>query len=133
MAAGSGQITVLADRGHCNCEQVLEHDGAGILLCLPMVDTSDRAQRGLFTRPDFIYTMLMDNFPHQTAEKRQDEMILDVPAYNMKRMIQIYGFQSCIQAIRARSVKSAPLPACPDAALFTQCQDGCCEEDAYRK
>ncbi|MFX4088535.1 hypothetical protein ACKU27_25935 [Sphingobium yanoikuyae] len=43
-AAGSDQITVLADRGHYNSEQVLEHDGAGILLCVPMVDTSGRVQ-----------------------------------------------------------------------------------------
>jgi hypothetical protein len=77
--------------------------------------------------------MSMDNLPHQTAEKRQNGMILNVAACNMKRMIQICGVQPCTQAIWARSVKYAPLSARPDAALFTQCQDGCCEDDAYRE
>jgi transposase len=61
-AAGSNQITVLADRGYYNREQVLECDGTGILPCVPKVDTSGRAQRGLFARPDFIYDAQRDHY-----------------------------------------------------------------------
>lgn len=49
-AIGADEITVLADRGYYNAEQVLECDAIGILPCVPKTDTSGKAQRGLFTK-----------------------------------------------------------------------------------
>lgn len=52
-AISAPEITVLADRGYMNGEQVLECEGTGILPCVPRTDTSGKAQRGLFTMADF--------------------------------------------------------------------------------
>ena len=54
-AIAAPEITVLADRGYMNGEQVLECERTGILPCLPRTDTSSKVQRGLFTKADFDY------------------------------------------------------------------------------
>jgi len=61
-ATGAPELTVLADRGYLNGEQVLECEGTGILPCVPRVDTSGRAQRGLFTKADFVYDAARDHY-----------------------------------------------------------------------
>ena len=54
-AIGAPEITVLADSGYMNGEQVLECDSTSILPCVPRTDTSGKGQRGLFTKADFVY------------------------------------------------------------------------------
>src|SRR5271167_772099 len=54
-ATGCEELTALADRGYFNGEQVLACEGTGVLPCVPKTDTSSAAQRGFFTRHDFIY------------------------------------------------------------------------------
>jgi transposase len=61
-AAGTAEITVLADRGYFNGEQVLECEGTGVLPCIPKIDTSGRAKLGLFTRGDFVYDPVADHY-----------------------------------------------------------------------
>jgi hypothetical protein len=61
-ATNAPEITVLADRGSMNGEQELECEGAGILPCVPRTDTSGKAQRGLFTKADFIYDADHDRY-----------------------------------------------------------------------
>ena len=61
-AAGTADITVLADRGYFNGEQVLECEGTGVLPCVPKIDTSGRARFGLFTRGDFVYDAAADHY-----------------------------------------------------------------------
>jgi len=61
-AIGADEITVLADRGYYNAEQVLECDATGILPCVPKTDTSGKAQRGLFTKADYIYDADNDHY-----------------------------------------------------------------------
>ncbi|MFN3817576.1 IS1182 family transposase [Blastomonas sp.] len=61
-AIGADEITVLADRGYYNAEQVLECDGIGILPCVPKTDTSGKAQRGLFTKADYVYDADKDHY-----------------------------------------------------------------------
>lgn len=61
-AAGTGEMTVLADRGYFNGDQVLECEGTGVLPCVPKIDTSGRAQRGLFVRGDFVYDAAADHY-----------------------------------------------------------------------
>lgn len=61
-ATGSDELTVLADRGYFNGEQVLDCEGTGVLPCVPKVDTSGRAKHGHFTRPDFVYDAIHDHY-----------------------------------------------------------------------
>lgn len=61
-AIGADEITVLADRGYYNAEQVLECDATGILPCVPKTDTSGKAQRGLFTKADYVYDADNDHY-----------------------------------------------------------------------
>lgn len=61
-AIGADEITVLADRGYYNAEQVLECDSTGILPCVPKTDTSGKAQRGLFTKADYVYDADKDHY-----------------------------------------------------------------------
>jgi hypothetical protein len=72
-ASGCEEVTVLADRGYYNGDEVLACEGAGILPVIPKTQTSGNAKRGLFT----------------------------VAAYNMKRMINIFGVNPLMQAIAA--------------------------------
>jgi transposase len=61
-AIGSEQITVLADRGYYNGDEVLACEGTGILPCIPKTQTSGNAKRGLFTVADFIYNAEKDRY-----------------------------------------------------------------------
>ena len=48
-ATGCEQLTVLADRGYYNGDEVLACEGTGIVPCIPKTQTSANAKRGLFT------------------------------------------------------------------------------------
>jgi transposase len=61
-ATGCGELTALADRGYFNGEQVLACEGTGVLPCIPRTNTSSAAQRGFFTRHDFIYDAEKDHY-----------------------------------------------------------------------
>jgi transposase len=67
-AIDAPEITVLADRGYMNGEQVLECEGTGILPCVPRTDTSGKAQRGLFTKADFMYDADHDRYTCPAGE-----------------------------------------------------------------
>ena len=54
-ATGCAEVTVLADRGYYNGDEVLACEGTGVLPCIPKTHTSGNAKRGLFTVADFIY------------------------------------------------------------------------------
>ena len=54
-ATGNKEITVLADRGYFNGDQVLACENTDVLPCVPKTLTSGNAKRGLFTGQDFIY------------------------------------------------------------------------------
>lgn len=54
-ATGCAEITVLADRGYYNGDEVLACEGTGVLPCIPKTQTSSNAKRGLFTVADFIF------------------------------------------------------------------------------
>jgi transposase len=61
-AAGCEDVTVLADRGYYNGDEVLACEGAGVLPCIPKTQTSGNAKRGLFTVADFIYDAEKDRY-----------------------------------------------------------------------
>jgi transposase len=85
-AIDAPQITVLADRGYMNGEQVLECEGTGILPCVPRTDTSGKAQRGLFTKADFVYDADHDRYTcpageHLTKARARSDHYGDVDNY----------------------------------------------------
>ena len=61
-AAGYAEVTVLADRGYYNGDEVLACEGTGILPVIPKSQTSGNARRGLFTVADFNYDAENDRY-----------------------------------------------------------------------
>jgi hypothetical protein len=61
-ATGCEEVTVLADRGYYNGDEVLACEGTGILPLIPKTQTSGNATRGLFTVTDFIYDAEKDRY-----------------------------------------------------------------------
>lgn len=61
-ATGCEEVTVLADRGYYNGDEVLACEGTGILPLIPKTQTSGNAKRGLFTVADFIYDAENDRY-----------------------------------------------------------------------
>ena len=85
-ATGNGEITVLADRGYFNGDQVLACENAGVLPCVPKTLTSGNAKRGLFTGQDFIYDAEEDHYTcpageHLTRGRVRSDRRLDVDHY----------------------------------------------------
>ena len=67
-ATGCEDVTVLADRGYYNGEEVLACEGTGVLPCVPKTQTSGNAKRGLFTVADFIYEAENDRYTCPAGE-----------------------------------------------------------------
>ena len=61
-ATGCEEVTVVADRGYFNGEEVLACEGTGVLPCVPKTLTSGNAKRGLFTGQDFLYDAENDRY-----------------------------------------------------------------------
>lgn len=62
-AIAAPEITVLADRGYMNGEQVLECEGTGILPCVPRTDTSGKPSAVYSPRPTSCTTPTMTTIP----------------------------------------------------------------------
>jgi hypothetical protein len=67
-ATGCEEVTVLADRGYYNGEEVLACEGTGVLPYVPKTQTSGNAKRGLFTVQDFIYDAENDRYTCPAGE-----------------------------------------------------------------
>src|SRR5499427_3099805 len=67
-ATGNEEITVLADRGYFNGDQVLACENTGVLPCVPKTLTSGNPKRGLFTGQDFIYDAEKDHYTCPAGE-----------------------------------------------------------------
>lgn len=61
-AMGVDAITVLADRGYYNGDQVLACEGAGVLPCIPKSHTAIGIKTGMFSRHDFVYDAEQDHY-----------------------------------------------------------------------
>ena len=61
-ATGCGTLTVLADRGYLDGDQVLDSEGTGVMPCVPKTLTSGNAKRGLFTGQEFVYDAKKDHY-----------------------------------------------------------------------
>jgi len=62
------EVTVLADRGYYNGDEVLACEGIGILAVIPKTQTSGNPKRGLFTVADFIYDAENDRYTCPAGE-----------------------------------------------------------------
>ena len=62
------EVTVLADRGYYNGDEVLACEGTGILPVIPKTQTSGNPKRGLFTGADFIYDAENDRYTCPAGE-----------------------------------------------------------------
>jgi transposase len=59
---GTKELTVLADRGYFNGEEILECDQAGITALVPKPQTSNNKAHGLFDKRDFHYIPADDEY-----------------------------------------------------------------------
>jgi transposase len=85
-ATGNREITVLADRGYFNGDQVLACENTGVLPCVPKTLTSSSAKRGFFTGQDFIYDAEKDHYTcpagqHLTRGRVRSDRRQDVDNY----------------------------------------------------
>jgi transposase len=85
-ATGCEEVTVLADRGYYNGDEVLACEGTGILPLIPKTQTSGNAKRGLFTVADFIYEAENDRYTcpageHLTRGKVRSDRRDDIDHY----------------------------------------------------
>ena len=61
-ASGIENVTVLADRGYYNREEVLACEGTGVEPCIPKTETSDAYKHGRFSIQDFRYDAKHDRY-----------------------------------------------------------------------
>ena len=85
-ATGCDELTVLADRGYFNGDQVLACEGTGVLPIIPKTQTSNNPNRGLFSVADFIYDVEHDHYTcpagqHLTKGKVRSDRRDDVDHY----------------------------------------------------
>jgi transposase len=85
-ATGCDELTVLADRGYFNGDQVLACEGTGILPIIPKTQTSNNPNRGLFSGADFIYDVEHDHYTcpagqHLTKGKVRSDRRHDIDHY----------------------------------------------------
>ena len=103
---GHERTTALADRGYYNGEDILRCEQVGITTLVPKPLTSNSKAAGLFDKRDFIYDAKRDeygssHFLTNTLPRVQTEMSLHVLAYNLKRMLQIFGTQTLVAFMKA--------------------------------
>jgi transposase len=85
-ATGCEELTVLADRGYYNGDEVLACEGTGVLPIIPKAQTSGNPKRGLFTGADFIYDAEKDRYTcpagkHLTKGKVRSDRRDDIDHY----------------------------------------------------
>ncbi len=61
-ATGHEKVTVLADKGYYNRDEVLACKGSGIVPLIPKTHVFDNTNRGRFTTADFVYDAKLDHY-----------------------------------------------------------------------
>ena len=61
-ATGCVEVTVLADKGYYNRDEVLACEGTGIVPLIPKTHSFDNTRRGRFTTSDFVYDAKHDRY-----------------------------------------------------------------------
>jgi transposase len=133
-AMGNEEITVLADRGYFNGDQVLACENTGVLPCVPKTLTSSSAKRGLFTRQDFIYDAEKDHYTCP-ARRAPDERVCPIGPPRRRRPIppsdrllhlssqaQVYAGQA--KADQALEARRCPRRNASQARSDARCHGG---------
>jgi hypothetical protein len=68
-AIGTKKVTVLADRGYFNGEQLRQCDQTGITALVPKPLTSNNRAQGLFDKRDFVYDAKRDEYRCPAGER----------------------------------------------------------------
>jgi transposase len=123
-ATGCDELTVLADRGYFNGDQVLACEGTGILPIIPKTQTSNNPNRGLFSGADFIYDVEHDHYTcpagqHLTKGKVRSDRRHDIDHY---RNLSAARLASLIPDAQPTST-SASSAGCTKASS-TRCRPG---------
>src|SRR5271168_4475740 len=102
-ASGCEEVTVLADRGYYNGDEVLACEGTGILPVIPKTQTSGNAKRGLFTVADFIYDAENDRYTCPAGEHLTKGKVRSDRRDNIDHYRNLTACLTCAQAsMRAR-------------------------------
>ena len=102
-AVGIEELTILADRGYFNSEEILECDQAGITALVPKPQTSNNKAQGLFDKQDFRYIAADDEY--------------ECPA----RQRAIWRFTTVENGLTLNKYWSS---ACPKCAMKAKCTTG---------
>jgi hypothetical protein len=113
-AMGCDELTVLADRGYFNGDQVLACEGTGVLPIIPKTQTSNNPNRGLFSGADFIYDVEHDHYTcpagqHLTKGKVRSDRRDDMDHYR--------NLSACEASIRSASEAEPGLTEGPRSTL----------------
>jgi transposase len=121
---GGGQLSVVADRGYTNVEQLKKCEEAGILPYVDRPKNSHNYKLGLFTKEDFLYDATKDSyrcpgdqeltFRHEGPDRK-----------NKDRWVRYYATNACPRCpLRSRCTRSnrRKIGRTPDERLVDQMQ-----------
>ena len=103
-ATGISDLTVVADRGYFNGDQILQCEEAGITPIVPKTLTSNSLAEGRFDKQDFIYIATDDEYRCPASQRA----IKRFTAIEGGLTVDIYWSSACPQcSIKARCTTSA--------------------------
>jgi transposase len=103
-AIGVEELTILADRGYFNGEEILECDQAGITALVPKPQTSNNKAQGLFDKRDFHYVSADDEYQCPAGQRA------------------IWRFTTVENGMTLHKYWSSACPKCPIKAQCTTSQ-----------
>jgi len=106
-AMGRDELTVLADRGYYKGTDIKSCVDEGMITLVPKSLTSNSGANGLFPRSAFKYDAKNNEYrcpANQILKNVRTEMSLNVLAYNLRRMISIFGVSELIKVVKAAAV-----------------------------
>ena len=103
-AIGTKELTILADRGYFNGEEILECDQAGITALVPKPQTSNNKAHGLFDKRDFHYIPADDEYQCPAGQRA------------------IWRFTTVENGMTLHKYWSSACPKCPIKAQCTTSQ-----------
>jgi transposase len=103
-AVGTKELSILADRGYFNGEEILECDQAGITALVPKPQTSNNKAHGLFDKRDFHYIPADDEYQCPAGQRA------------------IWRFTTVENGMTLHKYWSSACPKCPIKAQCTTSQ-----------
>jgi hypothetical protein len=123
-ASGCEELTLLADRGYYNSDEVLACKGTGILPVIPKTQTSANAKRGLFTVADFIYDSENDRYAFPAGEHLTRGKVRSDRRDNIDHYRNLTACLTCALKSRCTPDKVKRLKRWGTRACSTRCKPG---------